>query len=324
MQRSVSTPSTAPLVWRTTPRGACGGRQGAVCLGTPPGASTRVRRWRCRPDALLLALYSARTKSSEPHPMGLSHVHAIHRSPSAECKHTKTAVRVCFELRQCVAGKEGPSRHIAAALAHPREMLRSSCAPLPLSWPLVPPGRPQERRAADGVCERKRCAARRARTGAPTPAAQKRAPSRAREGAETASLGCHSQRKVTDHSGQHASRQGLFLSQAGVAATLFSAVPAGRLRAAAGSAGFFQRDARSAATSHSRPQPRCALYVARASDWWRASRPAGQHQVFVVEDATSCQATARRGAAAQRCGHQLKSPAVMFSPPPRHSVRHHC
>ena len=150
MQRSVSTPSTAPLVWRTTPRGACGGRQGAVCLGTPPGASTRVRRWRCRPDALLLALYSARTKSSEPHPMGLSHVHAIHRSPSAECKHTKTAVRVCFELRQCVAGKEGPSRHIAAALAHPREMLRSSCAPLPLSWPLVPPGRPQERRAADG------------------------------------------------------------------------------------------------------------------------------------------------------------------------------
>lgn len=227
--------------------------------------------------------------------MGLSHVHAIHRSPSAECKHTKTAVRVCFELRQCVAGKEGPSRHIAAALAHPREMLRSSCAPLPLSWPLVPPGRPQERRAADGVCERKRCAARRARTGAPTPAAQKRAPSRAREGAETASLGCHSQRKVTDHSGQHASRQGLFLSQAGVAAPFLARCQ----RAACGR----QRAAQGSSSETHAPLPQATHVLSRAARcMWRAQvtggeppgRPASTRCFDVVEDATSCQATARR------------------------------
>lgn len=253
--------------------------------------------------------------------MGLSHVHAIHRSPSAECKHTKTAVRVCFELRQCVAGKEGPSRHIAAALAHPREMLRSSCAPLPLSWPLVPPGRPQERRAADGVCERKRCAARRARTGAPTPAAQKRAPSRAREGAETASLGCHSQRKVTDHSGQHASRQGLFLSQAGVAAPFLARCQ----RAACGR----QRAAQGSSSETHAPLPQATHVLSRAARcMWRAQvtggepagRPASTRCFDVVEDATS-NVKQRRGGAAMRPPTQITRRHVFpttpsLSPPP--------
>ena len=70
--------------------------------------------------------------------------------------------------------------------------------------------------------------------------------------------------------------------------TLSSAVPAGRLRAAAGSAGFFQRDARSPATSHSR------MWRAQVTGGEPPGRPASTRCFDVVEDATSCQATARR------------------------------
>ena len=177
-----------------------------------------------------------------------------------------------------------PLRDVALFMRTPSSKLATCAA-------RAPSGASRRRR----LCERKRCAARRARTGAPTPAAQKRAPSRAREGAETASLGCHSQRKVTDHSGQHASRQGLFLSQAGVAAPFLARCQ----RAACGR----QRAAQGSSSETHAPLPQATHVLSRAARcMWRAQvtggeppgRPASTRCFDVVEDATSCQATARR------------------------------
>ena len=203
-----------------------------------------------------------------------------------------------------------PPRDVALFMRTPSSKLATCAA-------RAPSGASRRRR----LCERKRCAARRARTGAPTPAAQKRAPSRAREGAETASLGCHSQRKVTDHSGQHASRQGLFLSQAGVAAPFLARCQ----RAACGR----QRAAQGSSSETHAPLPQATHVLSRAARcMWRAQvtggeppGPAGQHQVFMTWWRTQQAVKQRRGGAAMRPPTQITRRHVFpttpsLSPPP--------